>query len=128
MGLDNKVEFKNVGSMTKEEAIEHIEKHFKGNKKFIDQTKVFVYSTHGFIKINSMNLQTDNWNWEKFMSITVDTELGFKNFYYRKGNKKYSPENVSSDLKGNKTHDINEFAISVYYSKDQKIEEYIIPV
>lgn len=69
---DNRIEFEEVESMTKEEAINKIKKHFKGNKK-------------------------------------------------------YAPENVRSS-EGNKTHNIHDFGITIYYMGEGKTEEYTIKV
>lgn len=124
MGIDKKIEFEDIVSMTKEEAIKEVKRFFKGNKKLIGLASSIILSTHHFTKLNSMNFCTDNWNWEKFMRISIDTEIGFKQFGYRKGNKKYAPDKVKSDLEGNKTHNIDEFYLSIYYKENQKMEDY----
>ncbi|UII56682.1 hypothetical protein LS684_04245 [Cytobacillus spongiae] len=126
MYKDEKIEFEDSVSMTKEDAIEAIKKFFKGNKKFIDLASSIILSTHHFNKLNSMDFQTENWNWEKFMKISIDTEIGFKHFCYRKGNKKYAPGNVRADLEGNNTHEIDEFNLVIYYRENQKLEEYTL--
>ncbi|MBB6452017.1 hypothetical protein HNQ94_000438 [Salirhabdus euzebyi] len=119
--MDKKKEFDEVEVMSKGEAISEIREFFKGNKKFLDQATLFILSSHHFQKISSMVIHKDNWNWEKFLQICIDTDLGFKHFYYRKGNKKYAP---SENRNGNNTHDIHEYGITVYYLKGGSIEEY----
>lgn len=121
MGQDKEKEFKEVESMTKDEAITEIKKFFKGNKKFIEHALVLIYSTHGFVKLNSIKISTDNWNWEKFLSITIDSKLGFKQLYYRKGNKKYASPKI---IEGNKTHDIDEYVLTIYYTGVNETERY----
>lgn len=123
---DQKVDFEEIESMPKEEAIQKVKLFFKDNKKFVDMATSIILSSHHFIKLGSMDFQTDNWNWEKFMRISIDTELGFKSFIYRKGNKKYAPGNVAAHLEGNKTHDIDEFSMIIYYRDEQKSEEYTL--
>lgn len=107
--------------MTREEAINEIEDFFKGNKKFIEQVILLIYSTHHFEKISTMKIIKNNWNWEKLLSITINTQTGIKEFYYRKGNKKYAP---NAQREGNNTYDIDEFNINIYYRENQKIEEF----
>lgn len=121
MRKDKEKRFEEIESMTKEETISEIKKFFKGNKKFIEQSLVLVYSSHDFVKLNAITFITDSWNWEKFMSISIDTKSGFKNLYYRKGNKKYTP---SDDRKGNTTHDIDEYGVTIYCKEKKETEEY----
>ncbi len=122
--MDQKKEFKDVDLMTKEDAIKEVKRFFKGNKKFIDMAVSIILSTHHFEKLDSLELMSNNWNWEKFMKITLDTKTGFKQFYYRKGNPKYAPGNVAPHLEGNKTFDIDGFRIVIYETKTSKAEEY----
>lgn len=119
--MDKVKEFEEVEMMAKEDAINEIKEFFKGNKKFIEQAILLIYSTHHFEKINKLQFIKDNWNWEKLLSISIDTKTGFKQFYYRKGNKKYAP---NDERDGNKTYDIDEFSLTIYYSESKKIEEF----
>lgn len=120
MGDIEKV-FEEIEIMTKDNSINEVKKFFKGNKKFIEQAILLIYSTHHFEKINKLQLINDNWNWEKLFSISIDTQTGFKQFCYRKGNKKYAP---SAEREGNKTYDIDEFRLTIYYRENQKIEDF----
>lgn len=108
-------------SMTKEEAVNEIKRFFKGNKKFIDQVVLLIYSTHNFEKINSLRTIEDDWNWEKFLMVSIDTKNGSKHFYYRKGNKKFAP---NDRYKGNDTHEIEEYGINVHYSDGKQVDEF----
>lgn len=102
-----------VKVMSKEEAIKEVKKLFKGNKKFISFCEVLIASTPDFLNIDSHEIQLDNWNWEKYLHITINTKSGFKQLSYRKGNKKYSPEN-SLTGKSNKTSEIHDYSIRTY--------------
>lgn len=119
--MDKEKEFKEVNMMTKEEAINEINEFFKGNNKFVEQAIFLIYSTHHFEKISRLQFIKDNWNWEKLLNISIDTKTGFKQFCYRKGNKKYA---TSPKRKGNNTFDIDECVLTVYYSENQNIEEF----
>lgn len=116
-------EFQEVELMTKEEAISEVKAFFKGNKKFIEQAILLIYSTHYFEKLGNLEITKDDWNWEKYLSITIYSEAGFKHFCYRKGNKKYA-STINSVLEGNKTADIDGFKLSVYHSKNKELEEF----
>ncbi len=119
--MDKVKDFEEVELMTKEEAIYEIKEFFKGNKKFVEHAIFLIYSTHHFEKINKLQLISDNWNWDKLLSITIDTQTGFKQFSYRKGNKKYAP---SAEREGNRTSDINGYILTIYYRENQKTEEF----
>lgn len=99
--------------MTKQEAIDEVKKIFKGNKNFISYCEVMIASTNGFIGISSYDIQKNNYNWEKLLRLTIDTEQGFKVIFYRKGNKRYSPEK-SRSTGGNKTSNIHDYIITTY--------------
>lgn len=114
-------EFKEVESMTKEEAVNEVKAFFKGNKKFIEQAIFLIYSTHHFEKIESLEIAKDDWNWEKYLSISIYSNTGFKSFCYRKGNKKYAP---TVEREGNKTSDIDGFKLTVFYSGNAEMEEF----
>jgi hypothetical protein len=101
--------------MSKEEAINEVKKVFKGNKKFISFCEVMIASTPDFLGINDYEIQINNWNWEKFLRLSIQTKTGFKMFFYRKGNKKYAPENVRIEG-GNKTSEIHDYTITTYLS------------
>lgn len=121
MRIDIDKEFADIDSMSKEEVITEIKSFFKGNKKFIDKAIVLIYSTRNFKKIISLRYQTDNFDWEKYMSINIDAEQGWKMLLYRKGNKKYA---ATADGRGNKTSDIDEFSIASHARGSSIIEEY----
>lgn len=101
--------------MSKEEAIKEVKKLFKGNKKFISFCEVMIASTPDFLNIDSHDIQQDNWNWEKLLHITINTKSGFKQLTYRKGNKRYSPENSLTD-RSNITSEIHDYSLRTYLS------------
>ncbi|RRJ54852.1 hypothetical protein EHV15_35350 [Paenibacillus oralis] len=121
MGYDE-VKFEEIESMTKEEAINELNKFFKGNKKFLEFASLMIKSTHGFLKINFMNKQIDTWNWEKLLGISISTKIGFKQLYYRKGNEKY--KKTDARLDGNETHEIDGYRLTIYYTDSRKVEEF----
>ena len=126
MSSDLEKKFDQIESMSKEEAIREIKSFFKGNKKFIDRASMLIYSSNDFEKISSMKIERDNWNWEKFLAISIYTKSGFKNLWYRKGNKKYGPENAKPGQYYNKTSEIEEFCLAVHNSETGNLEEYTL--
>lgn len=126
MSIDKEKKYEQIELMSKEEAVREIEKFFKGNKKFIEQASIIIYSSHNFQKISSMKIIRDNWNWEKLLQLTLDTEFGFKHFCYRKGNKKYGyrPENEENERRYNQTSEIEDFILTIYHKETQNVEEY----
>ncbi|WP_103110981.1 hypothetical protein [Brevibacillus reuszeri] len=118
----DELKFEEIDSMTKEDAVIASKKFFKGNKKFLDYAIMLIYSTHGFIKVSSMTRNIDTFNWEKLLSISIDTEKGFKQFYYRKGNKKYRKTDNRPD--GNETHEIEGYRLIIYDSNNHNAEEF----
>ncbi|MFE7152559.1 hypothetical protein, partial [Heyndrickxia sporothermodurans] len=70
MSNDKEKEFEETKMMSKEDAVNEIKDFFKGNKKFIEQATLMIYSTHHFEKLNRMQLIKDSWNWEKLLNIT----------------------------------------------------------
>ncbi|CAM4108414.1 hypothetical protein [Mesobacillus thioparans] len=99
--------------MSKEEAIKEVKRVFKGNKKYISFCEVMIASSPDFLGINKHEIILNNWNWEKFLSLSIQTKSGFKMIYYRKGNKKYAPANVFKG-DGNKTSEIHDYSITTY--------------
>jgi hypothetical protein len=87
--------------MSKQEAIDEVKKVFKGNKKFISFCEVMIASTDNFVGISRTTVETNNYRWEKFLTLSIDftyckqghkNELpGFKTIHYRKGSKR-NPE------------------------------------
>lgn len=114
--------FEDVESMSKEEAIAEIKKHFKGNRRFIDQATLLIYSSHDFIKLNSFTFEVNSWNWQKYMLVSFSTKSGFKMLFSRKGNKRYARS--SDRVRGNVTSDIDESKVVIYYKETDKSEEH----
>jgi len=104
-------EFQDTKTMTKDEAINEVKKFFRGNKKFIEQATMLIFSTQDFEKIAKMEINKRTWSWENFLRLDINNNYGYKSFCYRKGNK----NNTSSDLmEGNKTSDIDEYVLNIY--------------
>lgn len=111
--------------MSKEEAIQEVKRMFKGNKKFISYCEVVIASTSDFVGITNCTIEINNWNWEKFLSLNIKTNLGWKHVTYRKGNKKYSPENLRTN-EGNATSELNEYIFTTYTHEKEQGESYTI--
>ena len=75
-----------------------------------------------------MKINRDNWDWEKLLLLTIDTEFGFKQFCYRKGNKKYgfSTEKEENGRIYNQTSEIEDSRLTIYYQENKNIEEYTL--
>lgn len=113
-------EFQEIETMTKNEAINEVKLFFKGNKKFIEQAMMLIFSAQDFEKIRKMEFNKDNWNWEKFLSLQIDTKSSIKTLCYRKGNKKYAPTEKS---RGNETSHLDEYVFYMAFN-GAGIEEY----
>jgi len=107
-----KKEFKDIETMTKEEAVDEVNAFFKGNTKFIDQAKTLIYSTHGFLKIHQMRLGIDFMDWEKCMFLWIDTKFGNKHLAYDKGRT------------GSDTHGIDSYEVVIYDRDTMEKEEF----
>lgn len=92
-----------VKTMSKDEAIKHVQEIFKGHDTFISYCTVMIASTSNFKGIESHQVTYDGWSWETYLRVTLSLEnskgeVSFKQLHYKKGNQKYADKNQTSDI------------------------------
>lgn len=112
--------------LSKGEAMQQVKKFFKGNKKFIEQVEILIASTDRFVGVEEDSFQMDknNFRWDKFFKVRICFEywnegckkfmIGYKVFYYRKGNEKYKSHNQTAEIHDYQVSIISDGEISSY--------------
>lgn len=114
-------------TMTKDQAFQKVKDEFKGNDRFIAYCESAIATSGDFVTISKSEALRDNWSWEKFLTVTIETESGFKMITYRKGNERYSPENVKT-REGNHTSEIHDYRFTSFVRGQSESDSYVIEV